>query len=71
MLPGHWDQLEVREGILYRKWKSEDGKCVNWRIVLPANMRNKVLPRTPAALTCGMNKTLSKVRLRFYWVEIR
>ena len=61
VLLGHWDQLEVREGIRYRKWKSEDGKRANWRIVLPADMRNDL----------GMNKTFSKVRLRFYWVGMR
>ena len=40
-------------------------------------MRNEVLQEltrtnsTPTACHLGMNKTLSKVRLRFYWVEMR
>ena len=74
VLLGHWDQLDVREGIFYRKWESEDGKRVNWRIALPADIRNKVLQELHAAPTAGhlgMNKTLSKVRLRFYWVGMR
>ena len=59
---GHW----VREGIRYRKWESEDGKRANWRIVLPADMRNDVLQElhsAPTASHLGMNKTFSKVRL--------
>ena len=51
VLLGHWDQLEVREGIRYRKWKSEDGKRVNWRIVLPEDMRNDVLQELHSAPT--------------------
>ena len=74
VLLGHWDQLEVRDGILYRKWESNDGKRTNWRIVLPREMRNEILGELHSAPTAGhlgMNKTLSKVRHRFYWVGMR
>ena len=48
-----------------------------WKLAnkqLPADIRNKVLQELHAAPTAGhlgMNKTLSKVRIRFYWVGMR
>ena len=70
----HWDQLAIREGILCRKWESEDGQEVRWRIVLPKSERRKALfdlHSAPTAGHLGINKTLDKMRQRFYWVGMK
>ena len=38
-----WDQLEVRNGILYRRWLNEANGSVKWLIVLPKELRHSVL----------------------------
>ncbi|UYV75940.1 K02A2.6-like [Cordylochernes scorpioides] len=30
-----WNSLTLRDGVLYRKWESEDGKHESWKLVLP------------------------------------
>ncbi|GFV78938.1 retrovirus-related Pol polyprotein from transposon 412 [Trichonephila clavipes] len=30
-----WDSLRLRNGVLHRKWESEDGKTFKWQIILP------------------------------------
>ena len=38
-----WDQLEVREGVLHRRWDSDDGKSIRWLLVLPPKFRKEVI----------------------------
>ena len=65
-----WDQLEVREKALCRKWESDDGRTVRWRLVLPEKFREVVLQELHggrASGHLGVTKTLAKVKLRYYW----
>ena len=39
----NWNLLEIKDGILVRRWESNDGKDVNWKIVLPKPLRPKIL----------------------------
>ena len=70
----HWGQLEVRQGILYRKWESEDGKDIRWRLVLPKQRVADVLTELHAgslAAHLGTTKTLKTVQRKYYWVGMK
>lgn len=65
-----WDLLEVREGILIRRWESDDGKGASWLTVLPNGVRSLVLQELHTSNTAahfGMTKTLARVKNWFYW----
>ncbi|GFX02680.1 hypothetical protein TNCV_2011241 [Trichonephila clavipes] len=65
-----WDSLHLRNGVLYRKWESEDGKTFRWQLVLPKNRISTVLKElhgSPTGCHFGVMKTLQKGRERFYW----
>ena len=67
----NWDLITVRDGILVRRWESEDGSRVEWKIILPRMLRPEVLTEmhnSPTAGHLGVNKLLHKVKQRYYWV---
>jgi hypothetical protein len=69
-----WDSLELKEGVLYRRWESEDGKNTRLQMVLPKSRVQTVLQETHNGSTgghFGVNKTLAKTRQRFYWAKNR
>ena len=56
-----------------KRWESNDGKEVNWKIVLPRLMRSTVLSELHNSKTSshlGVNKLLHKVQYRYYWVGL-
>ena len=68
-----WPLLEVRGGILTRRWEDGDGKAVKWLTVLPAGLRSTVLQELHASKTAGhmgVNKTVAKVKAKYYWVRL-
>ena len=70
----NWNLLEVRNGILCRRWESNDGKKIDYKIVLPRQLRSIVLSElhnSKTAAHCGVNKTLHKVQARYYWVGLQ
>ncbi|GFX73302.1 retrovirus-related Pol polyprotein from transposon opus [Trichonephila clavipes] len=38
-----WDSLHLRNGVLYRKWESEDGKTFRWQLIPPKTRVSTVL----------------------------
>lgn len=68
-----WKQLVVKEGILCRRWESNDGKQVNYKVVLPKKFRQTVLSELHGARTAGhlgIRKTKEKVQDRYCWVGL-
>ena len=68
--------LEVRDGVLYRRWEDAGGGGVNkcLQLVIPPSMVPTVLAElhdSPTAGHLGVGKVLEKVRRRFYWVGQR
>ena len=66
-----WSQLELRQGILYRKWDPSNtkDKSVN-QYVVPQALRQEILHQLHNHKTSGhlgVRRTLCKVRERFYW----
>ena len=69
----NWSLLEVRDGVLMRRWESDDGKEITWKIVLPRSLRSIVLEELHNSITAGhlgVNKMLHKVQRRYYWVGL-
>ncbi|GFU28985.1 retrovirus-related Pol polyprotein from transposon 412 [Trichonephila clavipes] len=69
-----WDSLHLRNGVLYRKWESNDGKTFRWQLILPKSRVSTVLKElngSPTGGHFGVMKTLQKVRERFYWNNVR
>ena len=73
----YWQRLEllcVREGVMYRRWESDDGKEIKFLMVVPRSLRRFVLPQihdSTAGAHLGMGKTLGKIRDRFFWYARR
>ncbi|GFW26316.1 retrovirus-related Pol polyprotein from transposon 412 [Trichonephila clavipes] len=64
------NSLHLRNGVLYRKWESDDRKTLRWQLILPKTIISTVLKELHGSPTGGhfaVMKTLQKVRERFYW----
>ncbi|GFX34245.1 retrovirus-related Pol polyprotein from transposon 412 [Trichonephila clavipes] len=65
-----WDSRHLRNGVLYRKWESEDGKTFRWQLILLKTRVSTVLKElhgSPTGGHFGVMKTLQNVHERFYW----
>ncbi|GFT46295.1 retrovirus-related Pol polyprotein from transposon 412 [Trichonephila clavipes] len=61
-----WDSLHLRNGVLYRKWESDDGKTFRWQLILPKTRISTVLKElhgSPTGGRFGVMKILQKVRV--------
>ncbi|XP_045206353.2 uncharacterized protein LOC123558545 [Mercenaria mercenaria] len=64
-----WDRLEIKGGMLYRKFANNDGS-ITWQLVVPKRRQDEVMHYShdiPSAAHLGSDKTLNKVRQSFYW----
>ena len=66
-----WESLELKDGVLYRLWETPAGDKVVKQLILPKKLRPSVLKQLHCSPTAGhlrVNKTLGRIRERFYWV---
>ncbi|GBM15780.1 hypothetical protein AVEN_262115-1, partial [Araneus ventricosus] len=69
-----WNSLYLKDGVLYRKWKSNDGGVYRRQLILPNCRIQEVLREThdnTSGRHFGVMKTLRKTRERFYWDRLR
>ena len=69
-LVAQWDQLEVRDGLVYRRWARQGDKNDVLQLLVPVAARKDFLNRTHAGMTgghLGIKRTLDQVRRRAYW----
>ena len=65
-----WNQLELHNGLLYHNYESADGDHGHFRLVVPTVYRNDILQTLHAGIAgghLGQDKTLSRLKERFYW----
>ena len=65
-----WDKLLVEEGVLKRRYEDSQGHSTRLQLVVPRSMRKEVLQELHAGALeghLGEEKTLLKVKERFYW----
>ena len=65
-----WSRIIVQDGVLYRRWEETEGQNSFLQVVVPRSLVNKVLEALHCHKTAGhlgFEKTLAKVRSRFYW----
>lgn len=71
-LVAQWETLEVKEGLLYRLFRSEEGQ-VTWQLVLPSGLRKETLEYLHDSVMgghLGTKRLLELVRKRFYWPRL-
>ncbi|GBM87336.1 hypothetical protein AVEN_133987-1 [Araneus ventricosus] len=69
-----WNSLYLKDGVLYRKWESNDGGFYRRQLILPNCRIQEVLREThdnTSGRHFGIMKTLRKTRERFYWDRLR
>ena len=69
-----WDSLKSESGVLVRVWQSADGRQQRLQTVLPKKRVPEVLREyhdRSSGGHLGVNKTLAKVREKFYWIKCR
>lgn len=64
-----WDSLFVENGVLSRRWESNDGRTSIRQLVLPRKRVVEVVSAMHGSGHFGVNKTLERARERFYWVH--
>ena len=65
-----WDQLVVRDGLLFRQFEDTSGSSSHLQLVVPAAMRKEVLADLHSGAMgghLGEDKTLAKLKERYYW----
>ena len=66
--------MELQEGVLKRCWREPAAGEPRWQVVVPKDLRNKVLEAhhgSPGVGHFGVTKTLRRLRQAFYWGQSR
>ncbi|XP_014677591.1 PREDICTED: uncharacterized protein LOC106817443 [Priapulus caudatus] len=70
-----WDRLELRRGLLYRRWMPENRPSTTvLQLVAPPVIRREIMEMLHGGRTAGhlgIRKTLERVRQRFTWPGMR
>ena len=65
-----WDQLILVEGVLWRQYQSSNGQSSLLQLVVPISMKEQVLQELHGGVATGhlgWDKTLERLKVRFYW----
>ena len=69
-----WSQLELSQGILFRRWEEASGVTSQQLLVVPQSLVPTVirsLHNDVGGGHLGLTKTLAKIKDRFYWPGLR
>ncbi|CAG2254318.1 unnamed protein product [Mytilus edulis] len=69
-----WEQLELVDDVLYRKWFRLETDEISRLVMAPKELRQKILTLAHDDVSgghLGITKTVQKVRQRFYWVNLQ
>ena len=66
-----WDQLELHQGCLYRRWSNDTGSGSRLLLVVPASLQQQIMAAAhdgPGGGHLGIAKTIPKVKNKYYWI---
>lgn len=69
-----WDLLDLRDGVLFRKFCKQNNTACNLQFLVPRIMREEILHQmhdSPLSGHLGKKKTREKTLQRFYWYGVR
>ena len=70
-----WDELSIKDGILYKKWFQRDGSMPNLLTIVPVVRQKEILSQFDLMETGGgqlaAEKILTRIRKRFWWPTMR
>ena len=68
-----WEMLDLKGGVLYRRWLSSDGLMRWFQLIPPPELREEIMRRAHQEATghLGVRKTLEQVRRRAFWKSWR
>ncbi|XP_025162448.1 uncharacterized protein LOC112590369 [Harpegnathos saltator] len=68
-----WEAIVVLNGVLYKKWESPNLLNHVYQILVPREKVSEVLEEadSPSGGHFGINKTLQRIRKRFYWATCK
>ncbi|XP_019888240.1 uncharacterized protein LOC109611168 [Ooceraea biroi] len=70
----HWDALILEGGVLYKRWVSSNPEGSKLQIIVPRGRIAEILEEahdSPTGGHFGVNKTLAKIRQRYYWATCK
>jgi len=70
----YWDALVFEDGVLYKKWTAPNLKTSVLQLLVPRHRVKEILEEAHSSSIgghFGINKTLEKVRKRFYWASCK
>ena len=65
-----WEQLELKNGLLHRRYENDQGTQIHLQLVIPRALRPQVLQELHAGVSgghLGEGKTANRLKERFYW----
>jgi len=65
-LLSQWDRLEVRDGIVYRRWALKNGRAEALQLLVPGAPRQDFLKKVHSGMT-GVKRTMDQVQRRAFW----
>ena len=71
MLHGQWLQLELVDGVLYRRCSGKEGKPAVLQLLVPATLRHDFITRAHTGMCgghLGVRRTLDQVQRRGFWL---
>ena len=69
-----WQQLVLKDGVLFKRWETPDGTRSHLQLVVPQELQSAVLQATHDAVTSahlGVKKTTEKTKRQFYWYRLK
>ncbi|KMQ86926.1 integrase core domain protein [Lasius niger] len=70
----YWDALVLKDDVLYKRWEAPNLKSNFLQLVVPRDRVREILEEThdsPFGGHFGVNKTLEKIRKRFFWATCK
>ena len=65
-----WDRIQLRNGVLYRRFENPDGTIKYWQLIPPIKDRERLIRLCHTGVTgghLGFDKTKEQVQRRMYW----